>query len=130
MLYLKADSDLAALVGARVFGGELDRRENPSMPRACVVVQPSGGGFLGLENQVYGDGRVDVDCYGATAWQAWQVYLAAEAALMSLEREVYASVLLHWAKPSSRGSQGRTPDLDWPIVLSSWQVLAGRVAAA
>lgn len=128
--YLKADSALTALVGARVFGAELDRRENASMPRACVVVSPAGGGFIGLENQVYADSRVDVDCYGATPYAAWQVYLAAEEAMETLEREVYTDVLLHWAKPSARGSNGRTPDADWPIVLSSWQVLAGKVAAA
>lgn len=128
--FLKADTDLAALVSTRVFGAELPRNQVASMPRAAVVVQPAGGGLMGLEFQSWGDIRVDVDCYGSTAFASWQVYLAAYRALKMMQREVVAGVLLHWAKPSARGNTARDPDTDWPITLSSWQVLVSEIAAA
>ena len=114
----------------RVFGGTLPRSEVGSMPRTSVVVKAAGGGLLGLEGQVYGDRRVDVDCYGATGHESWNVYLAVEAALESLSHEVWGDALLKWAKPSSRGFQAKDPDTDWDDTVSSWQVLAGKEAAA
>lgn len=128
--YLAADAGVSALVGTRVFGGELPRSENGSMPRQAVVVQPAGGGIMGLAYQDYGDFRVDVSCYGATPLDAWALYLAVHSALKSLRREVSHSALLHWARPSSKGLSGRDTDTDWPLVISSWQVFAAEVTAA
>lgn len=128
--FLKADSAVAAILGARVFGGELDRREVQSMPRACAVLSPAGGGLIGLEYQNYGDLRVDVDCYAATVQGSWTLYRAVYGALKEMKREIFADTLLHWAKPSSRGTTGRDPLTDWPMTISSWQVLAAEVAVA
>lgn len=129
--YLKAQSAITTLAGQRVFGGELPRNETPSMPRAAVVVSPAGGGLLGLATLKSSDLRVDVDCYGATANQAWTLYLACYEALKALSGEVRSGVLLHWAKPSAKGNLGRASDnLDWPLTLSSWQVFASEEAAA
>lgn len=123
--FLKADDAVAALASSRVFGGELPTRETKNMPRAAVVVKPAGGGLLGMVDQDYGDQRVDVDCYAQTAHDAWSLHLAVYAALKHMRRGVHAGTLLHWAKPSSRGTLARDPDTDWPDAISSWQVLAG-----
>jgi hypothetical protein len=42
---LLADAGVAALAGVRVFGGELPKAEAQFMPRAALVVAPSGGDF-------------------------------------------------------------------------------------
>lgn len=122
---LKADADVADLAGGRVFGGELPAREAKSMPRAAVVLKPAGGGLLGAATADYGDQRLDVDCYAATPLSAWELYLAVYTALKALRRSVHAETLVHWAKPSTKGTLARDPDTDWPITVSSWQVLAG-----
>jgi len=119
---------LQDVTAATVFGGELDRREAKTMPRQVVVVKPAGGGLLGASGQPFGDQRVDVDCYGETPRDSWLLHLAIEDALLSLSRRVYGSTLLHWAKPSARGTLARDPDTDWPISVSSYQVLAGRAS--
>lgn len=128
--FLKADADLAARVSTRVFGAELPRNQTDAMPRAAVVVQPAGGGLMGLEYQSWGDVRMDVDCYGSTPFESWTTYLMAYRALKMMEAQVVAGVLLKWAKPSAKGNTARDPDTDWPVTLSSWQVLVGETAAA
>lgn len=122
--YLSSDDAVSARVGSRVFGGELPRREAKNMPRECVLLKPAGGGLLGTADQEYGDTRLDVDCYGETPHEAWLLYLDVAAALKGLRRGVHAGTLLHWARPSTRGTLARDPDTDWPIAVCSWQVLA------
>lgn len=121
--YLKA----VPVAGGRVYGGELPRAQNASMPRAAVVLKGAGGGVLGQGYQNYGDLRVDADCYGESPLAGWQLYLEVYALLKHLRREVAAGVLLHWAKSSSRGISARDPETDWPLTVSSWQVLASEV---
>lgn len=134
--FLQADTDVAAIVGTqagygvRVFGGELPRQLVASMPRASVVVKAAGGGLLGQAQQRYGDQRVDVDCYGATPHEAWDVYLEVAAAFDALDAAVHGDTLLSSANVSSRGIQARDPETDWPVVVATWQVLAGKDAAA
>lgn len=122
--FLKSDPLLDSLHGGRVFGGELPAHEAKQMPRAVVVVQPAGGGLLGTADQDYGDTRLDVDCYAATAHEAWLLHLAVSRELKHVRRSVLAGTLLHWARPASGGTLARDPDTDWPIAVSSWQVLA------
>ena len=127
---LKADGAVAAATGGRVFGAELPRGEVTSMPRAAVVVNAAGGGLLGGGYQEYGDIRVDVDCYGTTRATSADVYGAVYDALKHLRREVHATVLLHWARPSAKAVSAVDPDTGWPVTTSSWQLLASEVAAA
>lgn len=125
--YLKADSGVAALAGTRVYGGELARNQIEQMPRTAVVLKPSGGGLLGRAYQEYGDRRIDIDCYGATPRDGETLYLAVYRSLKQLRRTVSSGVLLHWALASSAGVTARDTDTDWPLTLSSWQVLASEV---
>ena len=97
------------------------------MPRAAVVVNPSGGGFLSHGD--YGDIRIDLACYGATRLESWQVYRACRFALKALRRELLGETLLHWARVFSEGSSGLDPDTDWPVTLASWQVFSADIAA-
>jgi hypothetical protein len=123
-LYLAAAPAVAALIEGRAWGGEVPRSENASMPRAALVVSRAGGGTIGATTTAYGDVRVDVDCYGASPYEADQLYVAVERALKSLAGAVHDEVRLSWAKPSAAGVHGRDPDAGWPMVVSSWQVLA------
>jgi len=125
--FLLADADLAAIVGTRVFVGELPESEIEQMPRATVQLEPGGG--MGNANQLYGDPRIDFYCYGDSPRVAWQVYRALHAALKDLQREVFAETLLHWARESAMGALGRDPEKDWPVTLNSWQVRAAEIAA-
>lgn len=124
---LLADTDVAALVAARVFVGELPKAEIEKMPRATIQLEPAGG--MGNANQLYGDPRIDVYCWGASPRESWQVYRAVHAALKGLERKVFAETLLHWARESAMGALGRDPEKDWPVTLNSWQVRAAEIAA-
>lgn len=128
--FLKADSAVSARTSGRVFGGELPRDQDTSMPRTCIVVLPAGGPrALGTAYQEYGDSRMDVLCYGSTLHEAWLTFLEARAALKALQREVHASVLLHWARESAGGHTGLDPETQWPSAVGSFQVLAAEVAA-
>lgn len=133
--FLQADPGVAAAVGTqagygvRAFGGEFPRQLASTMPGAAVVVKAAGGGLLGAAQQRYGDTRVDVDCYGRTPHEAWDVYLDVAAAFDALDADEYAGGLLKGANVSSRGIQARDPDTDWPVVVATWQVVAGKDAA-
>lgn len=128
---LLADAAVIALVGGRVFGGELPPDESKHVTERCsIVLTPAGGGLLGRAYQDYGDTRVDVTCYGPDLNETWNVYLAAKTVLRQLQRKKVGNVLLHSATESSRGSLACDPVKQWPTCYSSWQVLAAFIAAA
>lgn len=127
--FLRADAAIDGRVDGRVFAGELPRKETEQMPREAVVIRPGGGpDAIGGGYQSYGDLRLDVLCYGSTPHNAWLLHLDVHAALKDLKRKVFAETLLHWARPSVKGQTGRDPEKDWPLTLSSWQVLASEIA--
>jgi hypothetical protein len=132
--FLLADDDIADLVDTRIFGAAVPEELEDGMPQACIVLNPAGGGLIGRAYQNYGDTRIDVYCYGATLHEAHEVYLAVYGALKHLRREqvfvdLSDSVLLHWARASSKGVLATDPMTQWPTCLSSWQVLAAEVAS-
>jgi hypothetical protein len=130
--FLKADGGVAALAGTRVYGGELPKSESatPPMPRAAAVVKEAGGGVLGQAYQEHGDVRLDVICYGATPYEASRLSGAVYTALKNLKRVKITGVLIHWATASSKATGARDPDTDWPLSVSSWQVLVAEIPAA
>ena len=127
--FLKADAAVAALVGTRVYGGELPRSEVDLMPRAVVVVKPAGGPG-GRAYMKFAQPRIDVDCYAATVPDSWVVHLAVRDALKHMRRNVTGTVLLHSADVSSDGVTARDPDTDWPVTVSSYLLSVAEVAAS
>lgn len=127
--YLKADADLAALLGVRVFGGELPAAETEHMPRKAIVLRASGGVSLTSESHVEHDTqRIDVLAFGETPREAARVLRMAALAMRRLRRSVHGGTLLHWANPASGPSSGREPQTEWPRHFQSFQVMHGLVA--
>ena len=121
--FLKGQTAVTALTGTRLWPSETPPSEAASMPRACVVVRWSGN-WPGQSEGPLQMPSVDVVCYGATPKGARSVYLAVYEALRALKRQTYASALLHAARLSGGPFEGREPDTVWPMVWSSWTVLA------
>lgn len=120
---LKADAVIAALAGARVFGGELPEAEASFMPRAAIVLAFSGGTSLTGGSFVEHDTqRIDLFAYGATPRDAEGLRDAAALALRRLRRSVWAGVLIHWAEPAGGVTGARDPDAAWPRAFQSFQV--------
>jgi hypothetical protein len=131
--YLRSVSGVAAIVSSRVFVEDLPEAENSSMPRSTVVVSSGGGGLMG-HGQQFGDRRVDIRCYGATARLSRELHNEVRAAMKALGPSKVADtnstfVLLLWARLSTDGTTARDVGTDWPVTGSSWQVLAADVPA-
>lgn len=127
--YLKSVTAVNDLISGRAFGDEVPKSETGSMPRKCIVVEPSGPGFLGTGYQDYGDGRFDVRSYGETPYEAARVQLAVYGAMKELRRARAATVLLHWAKRVGGPMPLRDPDTKWPYRFESYQVLVAEIPA-
>lgn len=128
--YLVEDDEVYEATEGRIFGAELPRAEAASMPRACVVVQASSGGF-GVYQRSWaplGNSRVDVRCFGADPFGAMAVYRAVHPALKRLTRRSQGDTLLYSITPSIGASQLREPDTGWPFVFASYNVFAAEVA--
>lgn len=120
--FLKADTDVAAQVGARVFGIRLPASEAGSMPRKAVVLTPSGGASLTAGSYVEHDTqRFDAFCYGKTEFEAEAVRLTVDLALRRLRRATSENVLIHWVQSAGGYAPRLDPDADWPIVFQSFQ---------
>jgi hypothetical protein len=129
--FLKADPIVGELTDGRVFGGELPEAQNMSMPRACVVLKPSGGGGqLGGGYQQFSDRRLDAYCYGPTPRNADELCTAVSVALKQLQRTIQAGTLIHWCRTASGAMSLRDSSTEWPYSLASFQVLASEVAIA
>lgn len=124
IVLLRADPTVSGLVTDRIYWGELPRTENTSQPQPAIVLKPAGGGLIGGGYAKYGDRRVDVFCYGETLNDSWLVYAALRARLKQMRAEVWDGTALKWARESSGGVTDRDPRTQWPLTLSSWQVLA------
>lgn len=129
--YLLADATVASISGGRLYGGELDKDEEPNQPRAAAVLRRSGGGLMG-RSQLYGDRRIDLICYGANPKEASDLFDACRDALKALQRhrDAATQVLIHWAVVSVDGVSGHDPQTAWPICIGSFQVLAADIAAS
>lgn len=120
---LAASAPVQALVGTRIYGGELPAAETGSMPRAAVVLQASGG--PGLTGETYAEldvQRVDVFSYGATPAEAAEVQRACARALRQARRATWAGVLVHWVRSAGGFTSARDPDAAWPRAFQSFQM--------
>jgi len=121
--YLVGDTNVYTATAGRVYGGELPKSQAGEMPRATVLCALSGGGGPASDAPEL---RVtcDVSCYGATPYAALELYLTVRAALRTLARDTGASALLHSAVETAGPLELREPDVRWPVVWSSWRVIA------
>lgn len=130
--YLLADAGVSAIASTRVFAAELPSTEASNMPRAAVVVTAAGGGqaSLGARSHVpVGSIRMDVRCYGETPAAASALHYAVLSALKAIGRTFVDATLLHSCVVEGGPFNLREPDVDWPLVLSTYSLLAAEVAA-
>lgn len=132
--YLLADTEVQVQVGLNVFGAELPPLPDLgfTMPAKCMVVAYAGGTAIGpgARSKVpIGLYRMDVKAYGATPFDASAVYLAAMDRLVrTLERSVErGTTLLHNAVIAGGPIGLRDSDLDWPMVLSTYEIMISEV---
>jgi hypothetical protein len=112
-----------------VFLMELDEAMDSVMPIECVLVRAAGGagGYLTLQ---LNDQRLVTYSYGATMHLAWNLDGAVYSALKNLTPSVWAKTYLHNVHPAQRGNELREPNLQWPYILSIWQVRASDLTIA
>ena len=116
---LSADTDISALVGARVFGAELPPAEAASMPRKAIVVTAAGG-IDAADFAPWQRPRFDLKCYGETPGEADLVRRTAHAVLKQAERGSVGGTLMFSCTQSAGPTQFRDPDFDWPISMETW----------
>ena len=120
--------ELEAFASGRVWGGELPRTENATMPRDNIVLTPVGR-VPGEGDQGYarlGRIRVDVRCYGADSHGAFNLWASVHDALKAMRGHVVeldaGDVLLHNATISAGPFALHEPDTDWPFALGVYGV--------
>jgi hypothetical protein len=119
---LKAQASVAALVGTRVFGGELPPEETAHQPRGTVVIRPAGGGSITAGTFCQHDTqRFDLLAYAATPAEANALARTCRTDLVTLRRKVVAGCLIHWIERAGGFSAGRDRDGSWPLAFQSFQ---------
>ena len=129
--FLKADGEVTTQVAAKVFGAELPPDETPNMPQKCIVIAGAGGpggGQTGNSRMQLNTIRIDVKGYGTTPTTAWDVYHAAYDALKQLVRTKQGTALLYDAVVAGGPLQLRDNDLEWPMVMGSFNLTVAEVA--
>lgn len=120
---LQADTALAAITQGRVFGGELPEGEGEAMPRAALVVVPSGGTSLTAGSYAEHDSqRIDLFAYAGTVRAADALRREADRVLRQVRRSTIGGVLVHWVQSAGGSITGRDPDAAWPRTFQSYQV--------
>jgi len=130
--YLVANAGVSALAGTRVFVAELPSAEADSMPRGAVVLSAAGGAQSGPGARSHveaGTTRIDVRCYGSSHVEASALHYAVLTALKAIGRTFVDGTLLHSCVVEGGPFSLREPDVDWPLVLSTYSLLAAEVAA-
>lgn len=124
------DIAISDLVNDRIWGVELPRTENASMPRKNIVLSPGGivpsvgdASYVRIQRM-----RLDVRVYGEDPYEAMSVSRAVEAFMKAITPVVVHlishSVLVYNATRSTGPIALIDPDTDWPSVYSSWGVAA------
>lgn len=123
---LKDSAAVTALVGTRVFGAELPAAETVPMARESIVVAIAGTPSTspGTSDWIkWSRRRVDVRCYGPSFARAMLVAVTAEAQLKGWTRKAVGGILIDVFTHTAGPIQFRDPDLDWPTVITTWNVL-------
>jgi hypothetical protein len=126
---LIADAEVAALAGTRVYVPELPSNQAASMPRNAVVLSESGGpGYTGMAR--IGQTRIDVRAYGADFVEAWRVHASVHEVLKQLTRSLVGEAVIYTVTVQGGPLRLREAEVDWPLILRSYQVTAAELAAA
>lgn len=127
---LRASEPLQLLVEDRIYGMELPRDTSTTseMPRAALVVNPSGGLGIASYAQITRP-RIDLRAYGSTPGTALKALLAAHDVLKYAKNSIAAGVKFYGVTLLSAPVNLREPDTEWPLVVSSWEMLVNEVAA-
>lgn len=123
--FLKADSAVAALVGTKVFGGELPQREAANMPQDCIVVTHVGGTpapGIGSSHVPITRSRFDFKCYGASILSAQTLYAAVNDALKQTYRVVFNDTFIYNAVMEGGPRSEREGDTQWPFTFATYQI--------
>jgi len=127
--FLKDDAEVTTQAGTKVFGAELPPDEAVNMPQKCIVIQAAGGPVGPGRSRIrYNVIRIDVKGYGTTPETAWDVYQAAYDALKQLVPTKQGPALLYDASVAGGPLQLRDANLEWPMVLGSFDVSVSEVA--
>lgn len=129
IVHLKTVATITALVGTRVFGGELPEGEAKYMPRKCIVLR-SVGGLVEFRTHREQKPRVDSFCYGETYHEAGKVDGVLTDALFVIRRVDVNNTLLYSVGFSAGPRQGKEPDAGWRYVTRSAIVRAGETTTA
>ena len=124
---LRDDTDVSTLASTRVYAFELASTEVDNMPRHSVVVTPVAGGPLGPGASSYipfGITRLNIFCYGATAEEAFQLYVSVNSAMKALTRSIAESTVIYGAEFGDGPVSSRDEDEDWPYTLGVYDVSA------
>lgn len=125
---LLADPTVSTQTAGRVFDNEFPVSYDTSMPQRSVIIRASGG-----SNQ-YGQGtlqlrdrRFHTITYGETAHLASVVDTAVSDCLKLFTPGIWAHTYIHWVKLAVGPVSMRDPDLLWPYLTSSYNVLASEI---
>ncbi|MEO0589115.1 MAG: DUF3168 domain-containing protein [Pseudomonadota bacterium] len=126
--YLKAQASVSALVGTRVFAGELHPNETQNMPRKALLVRLSGGVSLTGESKLrYDTQRFDLFAFGETPLEAGRTLATAGFELRALENGTWAGCRIFWVNSAGGRSQGVEPGTEWPRHFQSFQAMHGLI---
>lgn len=117
----KADSNIAALCGTRVYGQDLPPTEAAYMPRTALVIQSTGGAPGPGRSRQYNP-QVDVRAYGSSPSEAHQLMLTANLVLQELNRVVVGQAIIYGAVMQTSSFFGIENKTLWPFFFSVWQI--------
>lgn len=127
--FLAAQAAVTALVGARIYAGEMHPDETAHQPRKALLVRLSGGVSTTGESKLQHDTqRFDLFAFGETPREAGRTLAVAALALRGLETGTWAGCRILWVNSAGGRSQGREPGTEWPRHFQSFQALAGLTA--
>ena len=121
--YVAAKDPIIALVGARVYAGELGKEEIEKMPRKAIVVRIDGGAEKTGTKPIVRP-RIEIWAFGETYHEAGQVDRAVFDALDTLKRQIVNGFLLHGAIMASGSRMMRFGLSGWPMIIRTGTVIA------
>lgn len=128
---LRADSEVAALLGTRIYVAELPKFEADDMPRDVAVLRLSPGGLGDIGASFLNAARTHFDlfAYGSSPKAAMVVYRTIAPVLKQARAQVQVGTLILSVTPTMSPAQLRDPDTDWPFVLAGYNVFAAELTA-